>query len=312
MTRLTRASYIKIAMVILLCLVLCGYLVGVSAFFMPKATRNVGLLGGFMQPWQSVESASTGSFSVDASEVNDLSISWLAGHVNVNVVSDEQTGGTIQVNESGGRIPLQWSLTDGRLAIDFGNASGLTSCMPFFNTEKDVEILVPQSRAHRLGTVEFDAASGEHRLNGIGCAQLSIDQASGVMLMNDLSAKNAAIQLASGNITFTGEISDSLNIDQASGRSVFKLENENPHVSDLSLASGDMSLLIPVADFELQLNKASGSFNSDFDLWSHDDVYMCKPHDGDHQSKHASSSGGNGTHLTMDMMSGSFFLGQTA
>ena len=137
--RLERSTYVKIALIVLLCLGVCGFFGGCrgivpggGSLFAPGGLMGcvgwnaMGEIAGYagdavgeMADYAGdaasevadatlhsgvrggVASTSEGShFEIDASEVNAIDLNWLAGSGPVRVVPDSETGGAIVVNET--------------------------------------------------------------------------------------------------------------------------------------------------------------------------------------------------------------------
>lgn len=307
MTRLTNNSYIKIGLVCLLCLTLCTTLIGGAACVNSK-------IGSWNRPdgddWVSDPNVSTGTFDIDASAVEDMSINWLAGKVDIKVVNDADTNGAIQVKESLRNAPaLRWRHTDGRLEIDYGDVSGLFGCSLFQTNKKDLEILIPKSHTSKLNSIELSAASGEYVMKDVECKMLKLDQLSGNIQATGFKVDDLILSMASGAASFDGEIRETLKIDQASGNAAVCLNSSNPKTAELSMASGEMKLMLPKPDFYVELDKVSGNFSSDYDLLSRNSTYYSDP--GEPDPSDSTITMNMGSKITMSMMSGNFFIGKT-
>lgn len=305
MARLTKSSYIKIVLVCLLCLTICGTLVGGFGCARNFAASWKSPWDNHVESWANDSESSTGSFEVDASDVSDLAISWLAGKVDVRAVEDSETQGNIVVRESDSTKPaLRWRQRSGKLEIDYGNIQGLLGCSTLNHAGKDLTILIPKSMADKLKSIELDATSGEYRLDGLGCKHFTLDQASGNVQIANFSAENFSLNLASGAMQYEGEILGALNSDQASGNAMFDLRSANPKTAALSLASGEMKLMLPNPGFSIALEKMSGSFSSDYDLLSNGNTF--------YSQVDSEIATGNESKITMDMMSGNFVIGKSS
>lgn len=267
MSRLTRSSYTKITLITILCLTICGTLTGAIHF----VERFINPLGS---DWGNDDNTSTGSFTIDASTVNDISISWAAGKVTVKVVDDEETNGLIQARESERSRPaLRWRNVGGKLEIDYGNVMSLLSCSFFnFNT-KELTLLIPESYRDKLNSFSLDTVSGEHVLSGIGCKNLNVHQVSGNVHFEDFSAQNLTTKIISGTFSYNGKLAGALDVDQTSGNTTFDIKSSNPDSAKVSLTSGDMRLLVPNPNFCVELDKVSGSFASNYDLMTKGNTY---------------------------------------
>ena len=112
---------------------------------------------------------------------------------------------------------------------------------------------------------------------------------------------------------YNGKISGDLSVDQASGNAQIRIEGSNPSSSDLTLASGELRIMLPVADFYVELSKMSGAFNSDFDLLSNGDTFYCDPERNSTGGRSGSAAQRESSQprIVMDMMSGNFFIGRS-
>lgn len=303
MTRLTNSSYAKIVLVILLCLLICGTLTGACA-----AMRNAFEVWlspwGEERHWVPQENDQVGSFTVDASSVQNISVDWLAGNLTIVVVPDDESNGLIEVTEtSTSRIPLRWRNEGGMLEIDYGNIRSLMGCSLWAQNEKDVIISIPQSRAEALGEVALNAASGKYEISDIACDVLEVNQASGSVQVNGCIARELSCSMASGSFSYSGDVLGTFGFDQASGQAVVRLKTANPLSSTISMASGSMDLLLPSPDFQIELDKLSGNFNSDYELISNRKLY--------YGSAGALAQSLPSAQVNIDMMSGNLHLGKS-
>lgn len=307
MTRLTRNSYIKIGLVCLLCLAICTSLIG-NALFMGNMIGSWNPLND--KGWTSDPNVSTGTFDIEASAVDDMSINWLAGKVDIKVVDDAETDGMIQVKETLRNAPeLRWRHADGRLEIDYGNVAGFFGCSLFQTNRKDLEILIPESHADKFNAIELSAASGEYVMKDIGCKRLELDQMSGSIQATGFKVDDLALSMASGAASFDGEVHRALKVEQASGNATIRLNSSNPKTAELSMSSGEMRLMLPEPDFYLELDKVSGNFSSDYDLLSRNSTYYSNS--GELDSSDPAITVSMESKITMSMMSGNFFIGKT-
>lgn len=163
MTKLTRASYIKIALII----VFGALFLGAIGFGGCSSGRlGSGILGG----------SEMGSANVDAASVKNLSVKWSAGEVKVNVTDE---GDSIELIETAPRgmtktQQMRWTLNGDTLSVDYGS---WFSC--FALGRKDLEVRIPKSCAQQLGTVDVDGASGDYDVSDLSCETLTFQLASG-------------------------------------------------------------------------------------------------------------------------------------
>lgn len=257
MTKLTGASYAKIALII----VFGALILGSIGFGGCSTVWNHGIVGG----------SNMGSASVDAASVNNLNIGWAAGTVDVNVVGE---GDTIELIEtSTGAMTkaqeMRWAVNGDTLTIDYGQ---WFSCLSL--GRKSLEVRIPQNYAQKLGTVDIDGASGRYNISGLGCESLKLKLASGEVDARNLTANDLRIDVASGQLDVEGRFADGVNVRTASGQTRVVCEDVCPSTVDVDIASGFVSVAVPESSgFTAKVDKASGSFNSAFPLTQNGDVY---------------------------------------
>lgn len=301
--KLAKSTYVKIGLILLLCLLVCGWLGG--CLRTNRAWDEWGSpwwpLGGVVgcMAFEPVSSAvddvvvssdeddgpgrthadawGQGSFEVDATSISAIELNWLAGKVNVRVVPDEETSGAIRATETlSGRTPqMQWELSSGGvLTINYMDGmrgfSGLSGCSNATMGSKELELLIPDSMQADLQRFELEAASGEYAIDGADrgtlCSTLELGVASGSVYVNDVVVDVLEASLASGRISFGGDVTQTLSIDQASGELTFGGCSAPPADITGSLASGRIVLELPAATaLTPQVEKTSGSFRNDFD-----------------------------------------------
>lgn len=303
MTRLTNSSYAKIVLVILLCLLVCGTLTGACAAMRNAFTAWLSPWG-VERHWVPRENDQVGSFTVDAASVQNLSIDWLAGTLTIMVVPDSESNGIIEVTEtSNTRVPMRWRNEAGTLEIDYGNFRSLMGCGSWAHDDKDLVISIPQSRADALQSVMLNAASGKYEISGLTCGTLEINQASGTVQVDDCAVGDLSCSMASGSFNFSGDVADMLGIDQASGQALVRIMSANPALSRISMASGSMDLLLPSSDFQLELDRLSGNFSSDYELMTSGKLY--------YGSATALAQSFPVSQMDVEMMSGNLHLGKS-
>ena len=190
MTRLTRSSYVKIALIVALALLLFA-VAGAGA--MRGCSQGIYLGGG----------TEMGNASVDAKSERNLSVSWAAGSVDISVV-DDGAGDVIELVETAPTgltkaQQMRWSVSGGTLKVDYGS---WWSC--FALGQKRLEVRIPERYAQSLGAVTVDGASGYYRVAGIGCDTLRLKLASGEIDADGLAAAALDVDVASGQVRAEG------------------------------------------------------------------------------------------------------------
>lgn len=280
MATLTRASWVKIVLIGLFCLVLCCGIIGCS-MGCTSAFRHFGNIAS--GTYEGVSYAERGDFSVKGQDVKSIEITWLAG--GVDLLIDEQPIGKdtnhdddVELLITGSEETLDglrdsermtWQLRNGVLQISYGPVHwGISSCSNKAN--KRLVLTIPESVSARgFDSVTLTAASGEYNLEKFVCQNLDIDLASGLINGEGIDAKNLDLDVASGNVNVRGEFSNSVNIDVASGLVSVASMKSCPTYTSIDVMSGQATLAIPNdSGFTAKLDKLSGTFNCDFEgMW---------------------------------------------
>lgn len=257
MAKLTRASYVKIVLIILL-----GALVLGAIGFGGCSSWRYGIIGG----------SEMGSANVEAASVKNLTVKWASGAVDVHVVDG---GDSIELIETAPRgltktQEMRWTLNGDTLTVDSGS---WFSC--FMLGRKDLEVRIPESYAQKLGSVRIDGASGDYGVSDLGCEELDLKLASGDVDAHGLTANKVRIDVASGNLDVRGRFADSVNVRTASGETWIVCEEVCPRTVDADLASGVVSVAVPQdSGFTAKVTKASGQFSSAFPLAQSGNEYV--------------------------------------
>lgn len=259
MTKLTRASYVKIVLIIVFGALILGAIGfgGCSSWHLGS-----GIWG----------KTSMGSASVDAADVKNLSIKWGAGEVKVDVTGEGDAIELIETSTGGATKAQQmrWSVSGDTLNVDYGQWFSCSALMG----RKSLEVRIPKSYARQLGTVDIDGASGDYDVSGLGCESLKLQLASGDLTGLDLQADELRIDVASGHLDVEGRFSDRVNVRTASGETRVVCEEVCPASVDVDIASGEVGVAVPRdSGFTARIDKASGDFNSTFSLSQDGNVY---------------------------------------
>lgn len=264
MTRLTGATYAKIVVVALLCLVLCG---GLFSCSMGCSNSARAANEFFASNFDVAQFENAGNAEVDASEIRNINIQWMAGQVDI-LVSDENPNKILISEEAPSRIPerqqMRWRVYGDTLQIAYGwEASFVFGCT--FGAKRHLVLTLPRELAHHLGTVTLQAASGNYDLESVQCESLNIDIASGNASGTDLHADNLRLNAASGRIDLSGSFSKLIDVNAASGNIGITSTSACPDRANISIASGSVELAVPHnSEFTARVYKVSGDFNCDF------------------------------------------------
>lgn len=267
MPLLTRNTWVKITLVTLLCLLVCGGLLSCSNGCTSAINHATGLGGALFDGHQL---PNVGGGTTPAQDVRDLEIDWIAGEVTIEVVPDAEADGTIAMEESTtGKMSdqdrMRWGMVGQKLVIASGYGyRGLWSCS-WSSPKTSLVLRLPESTASSLANVELNTASGRYDLSGIGCEQLRASVASGEVRGEGLRASTLRLEMASGTADLRGSFSDRVDVDVASGEATIACEGQAPSRSSIDLASGTVTMQLPEdAGFTAAIERLSGSFSYDF------------------------------------------------
>lgn len=303
--KLATGTYVKIALIVLLCLGVCGFFGGCGrGGWLPSLIGPggvVGCVGGSALEGAvnsalgsgTYETTTEGShFEIDAADIDAIELNWLAGEAAVVVVPDDDTGGKIIVEESvdHGRAPLMACANEGgTLAINYMEGhGGLNGCSVAAHSKR-LTVQLPASLGDHLKQLEVEAASGRYTLEGMVCQHLELGVAAGEMNVSGLAADSLGLSLASGRVSVEGAVTGTVNVDQASGDFALTCSEVAPTSLSGSLASGSITANLPAhTAFDLRVDRTSGNFDNQFAEPAGADAPLCK--------------------VNFDMLSGNFVL----
>lgn len=281
MARLTKESYTKIVLIILL----GALLIGVAGF---------GTCSPFHVNFGSSNLSQLGEARIDQNEIQNIDIDWAAGSVDISVYDGKEV---LVTESSTGNISksqqMRWQVSGDTLKIDYGASF---SCG--FPGTKHLEIKVPKSLAQNMGTLDIDGASGDYHIKSIECESFKMTIASGKVDATDMVIGDLKVDVASGYALIEGEVSGELKTDVASGNINVVCEKIMPSSIDSDMASGTVVVSLPENEgFTAKIGKLSGHFESEFATAQNGESYVYK----------------NGkTSIKADMASGQFILKKTA
>ena len=310
--KLARSTWVKIGLIALLCVLVCSAAGGCARWnwrsgLFPSFPAG-GVLGCMAMPMTSVfdegiikapeapnapdapdapeaptvpsigelNAWGQGSFSVYGDLVNAIELNWLAGKVNVEVVSVDEPTYTITATEtiSGNAPDLFWELHDnGTLEINYmeGNQNFLESLFTGgWSGSKELTLQIPETLAvdeNQLDRLEVEAASGTYNIKGMDGREyftnMSFNIASGEVSVEKVELKNLEVSLASGRFNFNGGVNTNAKIDQASGESRMNLTPACPSTLTASLASGSLDITVPEGTLIYDnVSKTSGNYDN--------------------------------------------------
>lgn len=252
MTRLTTASYVKIGLLVLLAIVLCGGIASCSARCTPSYD--------FDYSYDDVTMRETGAGTVAGADVRSISIAWAAGSATITVCDDAETGGEVVFTETGSAVrshPLRWTCENGTLYISYDTLkNGISGCSSFGS--KQLEVKVPRSVAQSLERFELDVASGDYTVEGLTCQTAKLGVASGTVEVADVVVQNLKADIASGHVALAGDLAEAFDLKIASG-DVSISTRQCPKTGKLDIASGSVNIALPSQSaFGLSYDALSG------------------------------------------------------
>lgn len=301
---LTKASWIKIAVVSLLGVVLCTGLLSCSYGCTPLLRGCVGIPGASIGVLADYENVGNGS--VDAAQVSDIELDWAAGRVvfeeyDVAYDGGESIENRILLEESysgsaGDGYRMRWEVSNGVLKIAYcASGGGFVGCTPLNWPDKTLTIGIPKGAGDSLRSVTIDGLSGDYGLDGLQCNTLNLSLASGKVHGTDGAFGDVHVEMASGNVSLAAKVTDRLHVETTSGEFSLACIDAMPRETTLEMTSGNMTMSVPPdSGFSATVEKTSGSFTCDLpDVHRIDDAYVR----GDGAAK-----------VTVDMTSGNVTL----
>ena len=273
--RLLPSTWVKVALIIVLCLAVVGGLAGGCAALGNAWNAAWAPLQGRVSGAAPADAAlAPGGGAFAAADVDSLDVSWAAGHVTIEVVGDGEDVELVETYVGAGRQPATVAYLDGRtLVVDYGMTGSLWGCASA--GKKDLAIRVPPSLAERLDLVVLAAASGEYEIGGIRCDRLLLELASGRVAAHDVAARELDAEVASGTMELGVAVSERAGFDIASGSVEARMGEGAPARVNASLASGSLRLLVPAdTGFTAAVDKLSGSFETSFPCTTEGDTHI--------------------------------------
>lgn len=210
--------------------------------------------------------SSTGS--VNASQVSELEIQWVAGSITI------VPGDTEQIEFSGtpdAEWPMVWKQVGNKLMIQFCEDHVHS---PFgknhHDYSKDLVVTVPKSWTPR--EVQIDAVSANVDVSDLTMTEVEVSSASGICEFRNCVADSFSVDTMSGNITFSGSIGE-LECNAASADCTI-VASQVPRGISMESMSGDIDLTLPeTAGFTVEMENLKGDLNTDFAVTKRGRIY---------------------------------------
>lgn len=231
---------------------------------------------GMGYSYKNADSYSIGGNEVNAADINEIDIDWVAGSVNVEVYD----GDKIIFSEDGGLIEahqLRYKVEGGRLTIKYLKSS----IFSFSLKQKDLTVKIPKdSKPYSLVRIDtisasinagnftsdevtLETVSGSVDLSTVTCNLLKVESVSGRVNIAETTTEDFNSENVSGGIYFSGNASK-IKADTVSG----KIEVNSftcPNTVDFESVSGSITLAIPENNgFEAKVDTVSGGFTCEF------------------------------------------------
>ena len=208
-----------------------------------------------------------------STQVQNIEIDWVAGSIVIHpsdslsdiIVEESSSAGSnynIVVKQSGQTLKIKFCEESINLS-----SFGINKVV-----SKDLVIRVPKN--WNCNHLEIDTAETDVTIQDLTINELDFDGASGKVILDHCNIENLDIDTASGDVEFVGTL-DNLDFDAASAKFCGEFYN-CPRSLKMDSMSGDLELVLPeYAGFELSMETVSGSFDTDFTIGKHDDLYIC-------------------------------------
>lgn len=216
----------------------------------------------------------TSSSWVNADDVVNIHIEWVAGSVNfkyanTNRISFEEVGNFPESEK------MVWSKVDNTLNIRFSPRKNILSInLGFLSTtpvyEKDLNITLPTKWAGR--EVQVEAVSADIYANDLVCDILDVDAVSGNIYANHLRVKELAVDGVSGNINASG-VFEKVDMDCVSGDCDLVVKNNAKQI-DFDGVSGNLNItLVEPSGFACKVGAPLNVFRSEFETTCVDNFF---------------------------------------
>lgn len=302
---------LKIALIIVLCIVTCLLVYGIATNIGWLAGRTYSLFDDLQlddgeeisQVTRNQEPLS--SFAFEADDVHSISIDWAAGAIDVHVVDEAADDGMVHITEyakgSAKQPSMQASCDSGTLNIDYNARLSIFSGCSFGKKVAIIEL--PANVAANLDRFELDGASGRYDLSDLNCESMKLHIASGKIDCSESAANSLTLDITSGSVLMAAEVPRQLNINITSGNIDLTCKGEPPQTynmtmtsgkvnincldgipnkSDIKVTSGSMMLAFPEnSGFEANVRRTSGSFSCNLPCEIAGDAYLA----GDRSAK---------------------------
>ena len=230
-------------------LVLCGVLA--AGFFSARLWVPLAM-GGLRTESSGSTQAESGSFDTDS--IQELSIDWAAGLVELQSGSGEELRYTVSGSTS---VPTVFRQEGGKLTIQYSASDHLLFGV---GERKNLTVTIPDGWIGEK--VSITSVSAPVQLDGMEANELDIETVSGGIHAVNLRLGEADLQTVSGEISFTGAARD-LKTETISGTCTAEI-TEVPQSIQMDSVSGNLNVTLPeAAGFQLNWDTVSGKIQAD-------------------------------------------------
>lgn len=209
-------------------------------------------------PAPMAESEDTVSTALDAEEIRELEIEWVAGNITILPKADTTQITITEPRQTQSKYQMRCTQSGSKLEIQFWQQDLV---MHSTDISKDLTITVPTDWICQ--ELDIDAASANVQISDLTIDTVEFDGASGICTFTDCRVDNLDMDTASGDIRFTGAL-DVLECDAMSANCTLSVTN-CPRRIDVSSMSGDVDLTLPDGcGFTAIVDAMSSEFTSDF------------------------------------------------
>ena len=233
---------------------------------MPVASDDDSLNGG--------EAAVLVEHAFDASEVRDLSISWRAGSVVIDVYDvDSDDADIIVEEECVGDETAEADVRHGELTI---RREGFENALSDDVVASRLLVHLPSGVAQSLGVVHLESQSSDFEVRDMACELLQLDVVSGEVDVEDVRAGSLEVEAESGDVEVDGSFAEHVSIKAAAG-DVEVSTAVTPTRTAIEVASGDVELKLPrKASFAAWVQAGAGDFSTSFDARQSGETYLVR------------------------------------
>lgn len=268
-----KTELIRVLLWAVIVVILCGAFIGLMLREQETMTTDIAAPdSGEVLTADTGYSFADGTVQIDAEEIADIEISWLAG--SVRVVRGTEPEIMFSENYSGSeKHRMQYKVDSGTLYIDMCAGAAVWD-LP----GKDLTLYLPEKKLDSLlidvtsaqvyindviaQTLSVDSLSGKVTLSGVEAELLDVEASSGAVTAEALHAQEVQINTISGAVRAEGTF-ETAEVDTTSG-AVQMSSSVLPEQIYVDTTSGKVTLILPEdSRFGYSFDTVSGEFSSE-------------------------------------------------